>query len=591
MTIPSLQPVVLKFGSSVLGTALQLPIAVAEIYRHYREGKRVLSVVSAFAGVTDRLLEEADLHQGEDPATIAALLSTGEIASAAQLTFALHEAGIPSRLVDPRDMDLMATGDRANAALSGVNLSKLKALMTETPVLVIPGFFAASEDGGLALLGRGGSDLTALYVASKLKAACFLLKDVDGLYDADPAVAIQPRRFSHADYATAEYRGGPLVQPKAIRFAREQSMVLHVARVGYPVGTRISEDPAILSPVPSPRRIRVALLGLGTVGREVLNYLRQFPDRFEIVSILVRSIPKHVEHGIDSHLLTEKIDSAFEAQPDIVVEVLPGMDPARLCMDLAGKRGVRVVTANRALIAAQWDTLRKSLSGQRRRVRYSAAVGGAVPMLKIVEQMALRSPIESLRGVMNGTCNFVLNRCAAGASFAQAVKSAQERGFAEADCSADLSGLDAARKVEILGRVAFGGTPSCNFVSGVDASVCRPKGPGEQLRTVLLAAAHRTEVGFGFSIEPKELPVDDFLAGARGAENRLEIITRSGDTVRLRGLGAGGIPTATAIFADLLDHAAVMDTLEVARIAADGAPPHARGQLARDEAPVGPHEI
>ena len=591
MTIPSLQPVVLKFGSSVLETPVQLPIAVAEIYRHYREGKRVLSIVSAFAGVTDRLLDEADLHQGEDTATIAALLSTGEIASAAQLTFALHQAGIPSRLVDPRDMDLTASGDRANAVLSGVNLSKLKALMSETPVLVIPGFFAASDEGGLALLGRGGSDLSALYLASELKAACILLKDVDGLYDADPALAVRPRRFSQADYATAEFCGGSLVQPKAIRFARDRSMVLHVARVGHPFGTRISEDPAILSHQPSPRRLKVALLGLGTVGREVLKILRQFPGRFEMAGILVRSIPKHLELGVSRHFLTEDIDLVFEAQPDIVVEVLPGMEPARVCMDLARKRGIRVVSANKALIAAQWESLRDCLSGQRRRVRYSASVGGAVPMLKIVEQLALRSPIESLRGVMNGTCNFVLDRCAAGASFAQAVKGAQERGFAEGDCSADLSGLDAARKMEILGRVAFGGTPSCNLVSGLDSTVCRLRGQGERLRTVLLATSHRTEAGFGFSIEPKELPVDDFLAGARGADNRLEITTRAGDTVRLWGLGAGGIPTATAIFADLLDHAAVIDGLDAARIGVGELPPHGKGQATRDAAPVGPYEI
>jgi homoserine dehydrogenase len=551
-----------------------------------------VAVVSAFEGVTDRLLEAADAYQGEDPATIAALLSTGEIGSAAHLTFALHEAGIPSRMVDPRDIELIATGDRANAELSSINLlSKLKVFLAETPVLVIPGFFALSGEGGLALLGRGGSDLTALFLAAELKAACILLKDVDGLYDADPARATGiPRRFIQADYSTAENCGGPLIQPKAIHFARDRSMVIRLARVGHTVSTRISEDPSIWSTLPRSQRLRVALLGLGTVGRQVLNYLRLFSERFEVVSILVRSTAKHAGQGVNSDLLTQDINRVFECEPDIVVDVLAGMDPARSCMDLARQRGVRVVTANKALLAAQWDSIRESLFGARRQIRYSATVGGAVPMLEIVERVALRSPIESVRGVINGTCNYVLDRCRSGVSFAQALRSAQERGFAEADCNADLNGLDSVRKLEILGRVAFGGSPTCNVVAGIDALVCRPKEPKDTTRTVLLAAAHRTESGFSFAVQPMDLQGDEFLAGATGAENRLEIVTRAGEIVRLKGLGAGGVPTATAVFADILDHAWVIDAVEAALGSSPKTVRLARN-AARNEPSVAPFEI
>src|ERR1700678_2920260 len=143
MSIPSIK-VVLKFGSSVLRTPASLPIAVTEIYRHYRRGRRVIAVVSAFEGVTDRLL--GDVSAGEevagddalDPATLAVLLSTGEIASAAQLAAALHRAGIPARYTDPRDIGLTASGDRSNAELTQVRVDRLAALLDATPVLVVP---------------------------------------------------------------------------------------------------------------------------------------------------------------------------------------------------------------------------------------------------------------------------------------------------------------------------------------------------------------------------------------------------------------------------------------------------------------------
>ena len=110
--------VVLKFGSSVLSGPDRLPVAVAEVYRHYREGLRVVAVVSAFEGSTDALLEQAKVYSTEpDASTLAALVSTGEIASASLLTLALQRAGIPSQFVDPRDFDLLASGERVNSDL------------------------------------------------------------------------------------------------------------------------------------------------------------------------------------------------------------------------------------------------------------------------------------------------------------------------------------------------------------------------------------------------------------------------------------------------------------------------------------------
>jgi len=575
MPLPSIN-IVLKFGSSVLRTPASLPIAVAEIYRHYRRGRRVIAVVSAFEGVTDRLLEEVSPGgDAPDPATLAVLLSTGEIASAAQLALALHRAGVPARYTDPRDIGLTASGDRSNAELTQVRVDRLEALLDATPVLVIPGFFAQAPDGGLALLGRGGSDLTALYLAAQLQAKCILLKDVDGLYEADPARLAAgervPRRFTQADYATAEACAGSLVQPKAVRFARDRALTLDLARVGHPQRTRIGQGPSIFGPTPVQRRIRVALLGLGTVGAGVFDYCARFPDLFEVVAALVRTPQKHRARGVPGVLLVSTPEEVFAREPEVVVEALPGIEPARACMATALGRGLRVVTANKALLASEWDSLAPRLVGPARAIRYAGAVGGAVPMLEIVEALVAGGSIRRIRGVVNGTCNYVLDLRSEGASFAEALRSAQERGFAEADPTADLGGHDSARKMEILGRAAFGGEPLREAVAGIDEKssytangACTANG-AQAGKLALTAVAERTEGGFRYSVAPRLLLATDFLAGARGAENRLEITTGDGGIVALQGLGAGRVPTATAVFADLLEHASALRAPDVTR--------------------------
>jgi len=556
-----LDTVILKFGSSVLRTQDSLPLAVAEIYRRYRHGARVIAVVSAFEGVTNGLLREAKAPQeAPDPETLAALLSTGEISSAAHLVLALHRAGVPARMVDPRDIELTAAGERSNAQLSQLNTKCLNALLEQTPVLAVPGFFAPAVQGGLALLGRGGSDLTALYLAAQLRATCILLKDVAGLYESDPATAVRtPRRFAHADYSTALRCAGPLVQPKAIAFARDQALTLDIAQVGQSGGTRIGEGPSIIAPSAGQRRIRVALLGLGSVGGGMLDYLEHFTDRFDVVAALVRTPAKHAARGVSPLLLVQTPEEVFERDPEIIIEALPGIEPARTCLELALSADLRVVTANKALIAAHWSSLNVRLAGPHRQIRYAAAVGGAVPMLEVIERLSMHDPIVALRGAINGTCSYVLDRCAQGESFDQALNHAQAQGLAETDPTADLSGLDAARKIEILGRVAFGGEPARDLVSGITEASCGPSDGDPNTSMALIAEARRVPSGFVFRVAPQALARGEFLADARGAENRLEIITRSGACVRLKGLGAGRIPTATAMIADLLEHAGVID--------------------------------
>jgi homoserine dehydrogenase len=170
--------VVLKFGSSVLSTASDIPNAVHEIYRWYRQGVRVVVVVSAVGNTTSTLIEEArSLAPDPDPHCLAALLATGERTSAALLGIALDRSGIPSRVLDPTEITLTVEGGALDSEPVGADRARCQALLEEWPVLVLPGFFGVKE-GRTHLLGRGGSDLSAVFLASVFGASmCRLVKD------------------------------------------------------------------------------------------------------------------------------------------------------------------------------------------------------------------------------------------------------------------------------------------------------------------------------------------------------------------------------------------------------------------------------
>ena len=550
--------VVLKFGSSVLRTAADLPCVVSEVYRHIRMGEHVIAVVSAFAGVTDELLRAARqwIPHPEEHA-LAAWVATGEIDAATQLTFALERAGVPATFLDPRDVSLRTRGERLNAEPASVDVIRLQQFIAQSSVIVVPGFFGFAEGHGIALLGRGGSDLTAVYLAQRLGARCVLVKDVDGLYESDPSSAgIRPQHFEAAHYDVALAVGGELVQAKAIELARTTNQRLEIRAIGERAGTIIGPDESAVGPSYKPERLRVTLLGLGTVGRGVFEYLKAQPERFEIVAILVRNTHRHIAAGVPSELLitdpTVALSVTLSRQADVVIEMLGGVDPAYRLSLGALAAGRAVISANKELIAAHWETLSPYMTGPAPRLRCSAAVGGAVPMMELVGRLARHPGIQEIRGVVNGTCNFVLECVAQGIPFNEAVREAQDQGYAEPDPSADLDGLDAARKIDILCRLAWGQAPTHIDVHGI-RSVVQNSSVGNQAHggvRRLVVAVSRDRVA---RVEPIHLPETDYLAGTSGAENRLEVTTLDGVVHRIAGQGAGRWPTATAILADLLD--------------------------------------
>ncbi|MFT5153890.1 MAG: homoserine dehydrogenase, partial [Planctomycetota bacterium] len=179
---------VLKFGSSVLRSEEDLPLAVHEIYRFLRRGERVVAVTSAIGDTTDELLARAGALDGEQQQDhLAALLATGEEAAAAMLAMACERAGLRVARLDAVHAGFRTSGPLGDAELTEIDTGRIHAALADCPLVVLAGFVGRSDCGRTAVLGRGGSDLTALFVAEQLDARRVrLIKAVDGIYDCDP---------------------------------------------------------------------------------------------------------------------------------------------------------------------------------------------------------------------------------------------------------------------------------------------------------------------------------------------------------------------------------------------------------------------
>jgi homoserine dehydrogenase len=239
--------IVLKFGGSVLRDEADLARGVGEIARWLARGRRVVAVVSAFEGTTDALLARAravdPAHTPEShPDALALLLATGEFTTASLLTLALARAGVTAALLGPHQLALRTRGRGADADPASIDTPALERALAESSVVVVPGFVGVGVASQFTLLGRGGSDLTALYIAAELGARCRLIKDVDGLYERDPALpGPPPKRYLTLSWADALALDGGIVQHKAVRLAQEREL-------SFEVGSFDREDVSTVGP-------------------------------------------------------------------------------------------------------------------------------------------------------------------------------------------------------------------------------------------------------------------------------------------------------------------------------------------------------
>ena len=545
--------VVLKFGSSVLQSESDLPSVVHEIYRWWRQGNQVVAVVSAFGTTTDDLTRRAHQVCGEpDETLLAALLATGEAASSALLGLALNRSGIPAAVLDAEQAGLTTIGRKVDADLTSVDTVKLLAALRRG-VVVLPGFVGRSESGETTLLGRGGSDLTALFIAQRLGGRCLLIKDVDGLYTSDPNArnGRVARRYIQASYDTAGKVGGAVVQLKAINFAEGNRLRFEVSSIGSTNTTEIGPFADQVSVGEKPiKPLRVALLGCGTVGAGVYHRLAALPELFQLVGVGTRNVDRAIHEDIPVRLITTHLDALIQEPVDVVIELLGGIEPARSLITKSLQLGRAVVTANKALLSTEVNELETLASLHGSSISFSAAVCGVAPALETVKNIRATGPISRVTGVLNGTTNFVLDEVANGVSLSEAIKSAQARGYAEANPQFDLDGTDAAQKLILIAREAF----------GVDLEFGEIRRDGienvstNSSRTVrLLADCRRTETGLEASVGPVELDSDHPLASVTGVGNRLLIHSVNGRVWSVSGHGAGRWPTAEAIVADLID--------------------------------------
>jgi len=550
--------VVLKFGSSVLRSETDLPRAVHEIYRHWRSGNHVVAVASALGNTTNRLLRLANdvSHEPAHPA-VAALVSSGETTSSALLTLALDRAGIPAKLLDPAQAGLRTVGNESDSEPVSLDVARLRKEL-EQSVVVLPGFAGRNDQGDTTLLGRGGSDLSAIFVAQQLGAHCILLKDVDGLYTSDPANSERALlRFRGAKYETALHVGGSLVQSKAVQYAAKHCVRFEISAISAGTGTEIGADADIVeNPKSQPRRLRVALLGCGTVGGGVYERLAALPEFFEVVGVAVRNISRERVPCVPKHLLSNKPNQLINAEYDVLVELIGGTNHASALIEHALHLGRHVVTANKALIARAGEHLRALAEANDVTIRAGAAVGGALPALELIDQARSNGPISGLGGVLNGTTNFIIDQLAHGEELEHAIEAAQRAGYAEADPTLDLNGTDSAQKLIMLARAAFG--ISLPFekiarqgVEHLDASALMESGRrGSTIR--LVATCRWNGAGLHASVAPVEVPISSPFGQLRGAQNGLLVETNNGWGRVVRGIGAGRWPTTEAVMADLL---------------------------------------
>lgn len=286
-------------------------------------------------------------------------------------------------------------------------------------------------------------------------------------------------------------------------------------------------------------RLRVGLIGWGTVGSALGELIRTGPLPLALACVAVRDrerpgLPKGVEIG--------SAEAALEA--DIVVELAGGVEGPFTWARQALDRGKPYVTANKALLATHGGELARLAERRVAALLGSASVGGGTPMIETVIHLAATGAIERLRGIVNATTTYILSAMGEGRSYDEALREAQEQGFAEADPSFDVEGRDAAQKLAILASVAWG---RWRPETDVDTTgiVGLPVSAGDTVRLVAEATQE------AFSVKPMPIDPADPLARAAGIENVLEISVTDAGVFRVSGPGAGGRVTAGAVYADL----------------------------------------
>jgi homoserine dehydrogenase len=326
------------------------------------------------------------------------------------------------------------------------------------------------------------------------------------------------------------------------------------------VSAQAAQESRIESRVESRNRrpLRIALFGFGTVGSSVARILVESrPQGLEWTHVFNRGVArKRVDWAPPSVEWSEDADAVLASDVDVVVELAGGLDPAGGWVRRALDAGKSVVTANKKLIAYQGVELERLAAAKGGHLKYGAAVAGGIPVIPGLEQGLAGDRIESIEGILNGTCNFILSKMEEGAEYATVLAEAQAKGYAEADPTEDVGGFDARAKLAILMRLALRVEVDpdeivprpITAVSAVDFSYARDLGC--TIRQI--ARAEQTLGQVAATVGPMLVDQHSPLAWSRGTENMVIVSGHYAGDVVFSGHGAGGHPTAVAVVSDLL---------------------------------------
>lgn len=312
--------------------------------------------------------------------------------------------------------------------------------------------------------------------------------------------------------------------------------------------------------------VKIGLVGTGTVGGGCIDilrnhkqdFLRHFGIDIELVRVCSRNPEQAIEHGVDTIFTQEYTDIIDDPEIDVVIELIGGTGVAKNVVMDALRAGKHVVTANKALMATSGEEILSLAQERDLEVAFEASVGGGIPIIQPLKHALITNEISSIMGIVNGTTNYMLTRMDEdNLSYEEALREAQDRGFAEADPTADVDGLDAAAKIAILASIAFNSrvtmddvyTEGIRRISPVDLAMAEDMGYAVKL----VAHAHRTEKGIGVRVHPTMIPIGHQLATVNGVFNAIFVVGDAVGETMFFGEGAGAGPAASAVMGDVLE--------------------------------------
>jgi homoserine dehydrogenase len=315
------------------------------------------------------------------------------------------------------------------------------------------------------------------------------------------------------------------------------------------------------------RRINVGIIGFGTVGTGVVKLLTESRElisskiRAELCLKYVADLDIETDRGVslDKTILTRDAEMILsDPDVDIVVELIGGETYARSLIMKAIENGKHVVTANKALLASSGIDIFSAAAKTKIDIGYEASVAGCIPIIKSIKESLAANRINSISGILNGTCNYILTKITnEGTIFSDALKNAQEIGYAEADPTLDIEGIDAAHKLAILTALAYGMTINLDdiYVEGISKITPEDIRYAEQLgyRVKLLAISKYNGETVEARVHPTMIPFDNLFASVNDSVNAVNV---NGDAVGdmfFVGRGAGMMPTASAVVSDMID--------------------------------------